>query len=135
MNPRKAVLAEDEPVLRADLKEMLGALWPELAICAEAEDGVEALQALEKHRPDILFLDIQMPGLSGLEVARQASGRCHVVFVTAYSEYALAAFEQGAVDYVMKPLSPGRLATTVSRLKEKVANVPANLDGLIQALG
>lgn len=130
----KAVLAEDEPVLRADLKDMLGRLWPELVVCAEAEDGIEALQALEKHRPEILFLDIQMPGLSGLEVARQASGKCHVVFVTAYSEYALAAFEQGAVDYVMKPLSPARLATTVTRLKEKGTSVPANLEGLIKAL-
>ena len=134
MTPWKAVLAEDEPVLRADLKDMLGRLWPELVVCAEAEDGIEALQALEKHRPEILFLDIQMPGLSGLEVARQASGKCHVVFVTAFSEYAIAAFEQGAVDYVMKPLSPTRLATTVTRLKEKVASVPANLEGLVKAL-
>src|SRR4029077_11606518 len=93
-----------------------------------------ALHAVERLAPDIVFLDIQMPGLNGLEVAQQANGRCHVVFVTAYDKYAVAAFEQGAVDYVMKPFSPTRLATTVSRLKEKVASAPANLDGILASL-
>lgn len=97
MQQRKAVIAEDEPLLRAELKEMLTRLWPELSICAETEDGVEALHAIEQHAPDILFLDIQMPGMSGLEVARQAGSKCHIVFVTAYDQYAVAAFEQGAV--------------------------------------
>ena len=110
-NPR-AIIAEDEEVLREQLREQLSALWPELSIIAEAEDGIAALRALEADAPDILFLDIQMPELSGLEVAHQASGRCHVVFVTAYNQYAIAAFEEGAVDYVMKPFSPARLATT-----------------------
>jgi len=130
----KAVIAEDEPVLRQELKETLAKLWPELVICAEAEDGIEAAHALEEHGPDILFLDIQMPGMNGLEVARQASGRCHVAFVTAYDKYAVAAFEEGAVDYVMKPFSPARLATTVARLRKKIESVPANLDGLLQQL-
>ena len=134
MGPLKAVLAEDEPVLRAELKETLARLWPDLEICAEAEDGIEALRALSVHAPDILFLDIQLPGLSGLEVAKQASGRCHVAFVTAYDKYAVAAFEQGAVDYVMKPFSAARLATTVARLKEKIASAPANLDGILKSL-
>lgn len=134
MQPVSAVIAEDEPILRAELREMLARLWPELAICAEAEDGIEALRALATHRPDIMLLDIQMPGMSGLEVAKQASGKCHVVFVTAYDKYAITAFEQGAVDYVMKPFSPARLATTVSRLKEKVASTPADLDGLLKTL-
>lgn len=134
MNPPKAVIAEDEPVLRSELKETLAKVWPELMICAEAEDGIEAVHALHTHAPDILFLDIQMPGMNGLEVARQASGRCHVAFVTAYDKYAVAAFEQGAVDYVMKPFSPARLATTVGRLKAKLQTAPANLDGLLQAL-
>lgn len=134
MTSYKCVIAEDEPVLRTELKDMLTRLWPELSICAEAEDGIQALHALETHRPHVLFLDIQMPGLSGLDVARQASGKCHVAFVTAYDKYAVAAFEQGAVDYVMKPISPARLVTTVTRLKERVAGVPANLDGLLQAL-
>lgn len=134
MRPLKAVIAEDEPLLRAELEETLSALWPELAICAVAADGVEALHALDVHRPDILFLDIHMPGLSGLDVARQASGRCHVAFVTAYDQYAVAAFEQGAVDYVMKPISPARLATTVQRLKERVQSPPADLEGLLETL-
>jgi len=134
MNPLKAVIAEDEPILRTELKDTLAKLWPELVVCAEAEDGIEALRALTEHRPNILFLDIQMPGLSGLEVAKQASGRCHVAFVTAYDKYAVAAFEQGAVDYVMKPFSAARLATTIERLKAKIANAPASLDGLLKAL-
>ncbi|HTI63129.1 MAG TPA: LytTR family DNA-binding domain-containing protein [Gemmatimonadaceae bacterium] len=134
MQQRKAVIAEDEPLLRAELRESLAKLWPDLAVCAEAEDGVEALHAIEQHDPDILFLDIQMPGLSGLEVARQAGSRCHVVFVTAYDKYAVTAFEQGAVDYVMKPFSPARLATTITRLKEKAGTAPANLEGLLQTL-
>jgi DNA-binding LytR/AlgR family response regulator len=129
-----ALIAEDEPVLRAELREALASVWPELAICAEAEDGIAALHALETYRPDVLFLDIQMPGMSGLDVARQASGRCHVVFVTAYDQYAVAAFEQGAADYVMKPFSPARLATAVSRLRERMQQAPANLDGLLKVL-
>ena len=134
MRSLKAVIAEDEPVLRGELRDTLAKIWPELVICAEAEDGIEALRALSVHAPDILFLDIQMPGMSGLEVAKQASGKCHVAFVTAYDKYAVAAFEQGAVDYVMKPFSAARLATTVARLKEKVESAPANLDGLLKVL-
>ena len=134
MQKHKAVIAEDEPLLRAELTESLTRLWPELAICAEAEDGVQALHAIEQHAPDILFLDIQMPGMSGLEVARHVGNRCHVVFVTAYDKYAVSAFEQGAVDYVMKPFSPARIATTITRLKDKAGEAPANLEGLLQSL-
>jgi DNA-binding LytR/AlgR family response regulator len=134
MRPPRAVIAEDEPVLRGELRDLLAKLWPELVVCAEAGDGIEALRALGQHSPDILFLDIQMPGMTGLEVARQASGKCHIAFVTAYDKYAVAAFEQGAVDYVMKPFSTARLATTVARLKEKLAGAPASLDGLLKAL-
>jgi DNA-binding LytR/AlgR family response regulator len=134
MKPLTALIAEDEAVLRAELRETLARLWPELTIVAEAEDGVDALRLLSSTQPDILILDIQMPGVSGLDVARQASGRCHVVFVTAYDQYAVAAFEQGAIDYVMKPVSPARLAATVARLKEKVASRPANLEGLLSTL-
>ena len=134
MDAYKAVIAEDEPLLRAELRESLAKLWPELRVCAEVEDGIEALRAIEQHGPEVLFLDIQMPGLSGLDVARQAGSRCHVVFVTAYDKYAVAAFEQGAVDYVMKPFSAARLATTIGRLKDKVNSTPANLEGLLQSL-
>lgn len=130
----QAVLAEDEPVLREQLRQILQVLWPGLHIVAEAEDGIEALHALEQHRPQVLFLDIEMPGMSGIEVAKAASGRCHIVFVTAYDQYAVAAFEQGAVDYVMKPISVARMAAAVSRLKERLNSAPAQLDGMLRAL-
>jgi DNA-binding LytR/AlgR family response regulator len=129
-----AVLAEDEPVLRAQLKEHLAAAWPELDVLAEAEDGFQAMRALEERTPDVLFLDIQMPGLTGLEVARAASGRCHLVFVTAYDEYAVAAFEEGALDYLMKPLSAARLATACARVKKRLSSAPPDLQRLLDAL-
>jgi DNA-binding LytR/AlgR family response regulator len=125
-----AIVVEDEPALRAQLIEQLGQLWPELAIVAAAADGIQALRELDAHRPDILFLDVEMPGATGLEVARQASGRAHVVFVTAYDQHAIAAFEQGALDYLVKPLSAARLFTTVARLRERIQQPPAALDGL-----
>jgi DNA-binding LytR/AlgR family response regulator len=129
-----AVIAEDEPVLRGELRETLMRLWPGLEIAAEAEDGIEALDALDRCKPQVMFLDIEMPGLSGLEVARAASGRCHIVFVTAYNQHAVSAFEQGAVDYVMKPFNAARLATAIARVRERLDAKPAQLDGLLQAL-
>jgi len=129
-----AIIAEDEPVLREQLKELLGAVWPELNVVAAAEDGLQAMRALEHHNPDVVFLDIQMPGLTGLEIARHASGRCHVVFVTAYDQYAVAAFEQGALDYVMKPLSPARLASACERVRQRLSSAPADLRSLLDAL-
>src|SRR5262245_55225393 len=103
MHEFTALIAEDEAVLRAELRQHLSMLWPELRIVAEAASGLEALQALERHAPRIAFLDIEMPGLSGLDVARQTQGRWHVVFITAYDAHAVAAFEQGVIDYVLKP--------------------------------
>src|SRR5262245_36475583 len=97
------LIAEDEDVLCAELRARLAMLWPELEIVAEAANGIEALRALDRHAPQVAFLDIEMPGLTGLDVARQIQGRCHVVFVTAYDAHAIAAFEQGAIDYVLKP--------------------------------
>jgi DNA-binding LytR/AlgR family response regulator len=134
MSAPTAVIAEDEPILRAQLKELLGAVWPELNVVAAAEDGVQAMRALERHNPDVLFLDIQMPGLTGLEIAKHASGRYHVVFVTAYDQYAVAAFEEGAVDYVMKPLNAARLATACSRVKKRLSTAPVNLESLLEML-
>ncbi len=134
MSAPTAIIAEDEPLLCAELGEILTGLWPELVITAEAHDGIAALRALHAHAPDILFLDIEMPGMTGLDVARQASGRCHVVFVTAYDKYAIPAFEHGAIDYVLKPFSASRLADTVARLKERLRCSPANLDGIVEAL-
>ncbi|HXF46788.1 MAG TPA: LytTR family DNA-binding domain-containing protein [Burkholderiaceae bacterium] len=135
MNAPTAVIAEDEATLRQQLVEQLGRLWPELRIVAEAGDGIEALRCLEAFRPDVLFLDINMPGATGIEVARQASGRARVVFVTAYDEHAVAAFEHGAIDYVLKPVSAARLFTTVSRLKERLGAPPARLDGVLERIG
>ena len=134
MSRPTGVIAEDEPLLRRELAESLAALWPELAIVATAEDGTQALAALHAHQPDVMFLDIAMPGMSGLEVARAASGRCHVVFVTAYDQYAVDAFEQGAVDYVMKPFERARLAAAIARVRERIANVPPNLEGLLDSM-
>jgi len=132
--PARAIIAEDEQLLREGLRDALAALWPSLEICALVEDGIQTLQALEEHHPDILFLDIQMPGMSGLEVAQQVNGRCHVVFVTAFDDFAVKAFEQGAVDYVLKPLSVPRLASAVARLKERIGTTPPRLDGVIDRL-
>lgn len=134
MSRPTAVIAEDEPLLRGELKDALAELWPEMDIKAEAENGIQAIRALETHEPDVLFLDIQMPGLTGLDVARVASGRCHVVFVTAYDQYAVAAFDQGAVDYVMKPFSATRLATAIARVRERMKGAPANLERLLNTL-
>jgi DNA-binding LytR/AlgR family response regulator len=129
-----AIIAEDEPLLRAELRQALATLWPELVVVAEAGDGAEAIREMDRHHPAIVFLDIQMPGLSGLDIAARASGRAHVVFVTAYNEHAAAAFEQGAIDYVVKPLSMVRLAKTVDRLKERLRGTPADLHGLTALL-
>ena len=134
MSTPTAIIAEDEATLRGQLVEQLGQLWPELAIVGEAADGVQALRLLDEHRPDVMFLDIQMPGATGLEVARQASGRCHVVFVTAYDQHAVAAFDQGAIDYVLKPVSPARLFTAVSRVKQRLGSPPARLDAALTGL-
>src|SRR4051812_44140441 len=112
-----ALVAEDEPLLREQLVELLHAAWPELEIVAAVADGAAAIRELGRQVPDALFLDIQMPEASGIDVARRASGRCHVVFVTAYDQFAVAAFEEGAVDYVMKPLTGRRVLTAVQRVK------------------
>lgn len=129
-----AIVAEDEATLRQQLVEQLGHLWPELEILAEAADGIEALRLMAAHRPDVLFLDIHMPGATGLEVARKVDGRCRVVFVTAYDEHAVAAFEQGAIDYVLKPVSAARLFTTIQRLKERLGSPPPSLDAVLSAV-
>jgi len=129
-----AVVAEDEPLLRAEIRQTLADLWPELEICAEAADGIQAIEALESFAPDILFLDIQMPGRNGLEVARHASGKAHVIFITAYDAYALQAFEQGALDYILKPISTERVKVAVDRLKERLREPPADLSWLADML-
>jgi DNA-binding LytR/AlgR family response regulator len=130
-----ALIADDEPFMRDSLRDQLHLLWPELEIVADAEDGPSALSQIESLRPDIVFLDIRMPGLSGLQVARSLTVPTNVVFVTAYDSHALEAFEANAVDYVVKPLDPERLAKVVAKLKRlTTSGSPPAIDALMTAL-
>ncbi len=129
-----ALIAEDEPLMRERLKEKLAQAWPELTIIAEASDGDEALALFDAHTPQIAFLDIRMPGRTGLDVAAAIGSDCHVVFITAYDQYAIAAFEAGAVDYLLKPVEADRLAQTVDRVQRKLAAPPADLSALLAQL-
>jgi len=124
MQKVRAVIADDERLMREQLRARLAEVWPELEIVAEAKNGREAVDAVAEHRPELVFLDIRMPGMTGVEAAREIGDACHVVFITAYSEYAVEAFEQGAVDYVLKPADSERLALTVARLKRRLGAKP-----------
>jgi len=119
--PARALIAEDEPLLRAELRRQLGEVWPELEIVAEARNGREAVEQFEALRPAICFLDVHMPGLSGIEAARMIGERAHLVLVTAYDHYAIEAFAQGVLDYLIKPVAVDRLAATVRRLQARLA--------------
>jgi len=137
MNARPtALIADDEPLLRDALRRQLAVVWPELEIVAEARNGREAAKLFDERRPDICFLDVHMPGLSGVDAAKQIGRRAHLVFVTAYDHYAVQAFAHGALDYLLKPVEEARLAETVSRLKERLqSSRPAiNTDQLLQQL-
>lgn len=127
-----ALIAEDELPQRQELRALLAELWPELEVVAECEDGLAALQALQRHRPQLAFLDIRMPGISGLEVARAAGDHCQVIFVTAYEEYALRAFDEGAVDYLQKPVARDRLRRALERTRARLAaGTPVDMATLI----
>jgi DNA-binding LytR/AlgR family response regulator len=134
--PTTALIADDEPLLRQELTRLLHSAWPELQVIAQARNGLEAVEQFELLQPDVCFLDVHMPGRSGVEVARLIARRAHVVFVTAFDQYALKAFEQGALDYLVKPVEPERLADTVRRLQERIAATqPAsNTEALLQQL-
>jgi len=134
MEKIRAVIADDERLMREQLRARLAEVWPELEIVAEAKNGREAVEAVATHRPDLAFLDIRMPGMTGVEAAREIGDACHVVFITAYSEYAVEAFEQGAMDYVLKPADSERLAVTVARLKKRLGAKPADLGALLEKL-
>lgn len=137
MNARAtALIADDEPLLRDALRRQLANAWPELEIVAEARNGREAVRLFDERHPDICFLDVHMPGLSGVDAANHIGRRAHLVFVTAYDHYAVQAFAQGALDYLLKPVEKARLAETVSRLKERLqASRPAiNTEQLLQQL-
>lgn len=133
-----AIVAEDESLLREELVSLLRGAWPELELAAICEDGGSALEAIAQQRPDVAFLDIRMPGLGGLEVAAAAalaSPATHIVFVTAYNQYAVDAFERGAVDYLLKPVTAERLAATVKRLKARGGGPdPASVAAVIEQL-
>ena len=131
-----ALIADDEPLLRDALRRQLGQAWPELGIVAEARNGREAIAMFDAKRPDICFLDVHMPGLSGVDAANHIGRRAHLVFVTAYDHYAVQAFAQGALDYLLKPVEPARLAETVIRLKERIdtARPAVNTGALLQQL-
>ncbi|HET9694084.1 MAG TPA: LytTR family DNA-binding domain-containing protein [Steroidobacteraceae bacterium] len=134
--PATALIADDEPLLRESLERMLQAAWPELRVVARARNGREAVEQFEGHRPDICFLDVHMPGLSGVEAAGRIGRRAHVVFVTAYDQYAVQAFAQGVLDYLVKPVEPARLAETVSRLQERLraAQPASDTEALLREL-
>ena len=131
-----ALVADDEPLLRESLTRLLAQAWPELAVVAQARNGREAVEMFEAQRPDMCFLDVHMPGLSGVEAARFIGRRAHLVFVTAFDQYAVRAFEQGAIDYLMKPVEPARLADTVARLQARLRDLQpsADADALLEQL-
>ncbi|WP_342119082.1 LytR/AlgR family response regulator transcription factor [Pseudoduganella sp. OTU4001] len=133
MKPR-ILIADDEPLLRAELRELLAALWPEAELLPDAADGFDALRRARELAPDIAFLDIRMPGLDGLQVAATFGSQTHVVFVTAYNDHALAAFEQGAHDYLLKPVDAARLARTVERLRQRILLPPPDLRHLADSM-
>ena len=131
-----AIVADDEPLLRDALARMLASAWPELVIVGHARNGREAIEMFDIHEPDICFLDVQLPGKTGVEAAQHIGRRAHVVFVTAFDQYAVQAFAHGALDYLVKPVEAPRLAETVARLQERLsASQPAlNTDALLQQL-
>lgn len=131
-----ALIADDEPLLRDELARLLAHAWPGLRIVAQARHGREAVEQFEALRPAVCFLDIKMPGLSGVDAAARIGRRAQLVFVTAFDDYAIEAFERGALDYLLKPVEPARLAGTVARVQERLrAAAPApDLDALLQAL-
>jgi DNA-binding LytR/AlgR family response regulator len=131
-----ALIAEDEPLLRESLEQQLSLVWPQLTVVARVRNGREAIDQFTVLRPDVCFLDVHMPGVTGVEAARHIGERAHLVFVTAYDEYAVQAFAQGALDYLVKPVDATRLAQTVSRLQERLrtAMSAVNTELLLQQL-
>jgi DNA-binding LytR/AlgR family response regulator len=131
-----ALIADDEPLLRDALERMLAQVWPELEVVAQARNGREAIEKFEAHQPAICFLDVHMPGTTGIEAAQVIGRRAHLVFVTAYDKYAVQAFSQGVLDYLVKPVELVRLAETVARLQERLraSHPAANTDALLQQL-
>ncbi|MCC7328007.1 MAG: response regulator transcription factor [Burkholderiales bacterium] len=129
-----ALIADDERLVREQIVSRLKAAWPELVIVGEAGNGSEAVAMARSLEPDVVFLDINMPEMNGIDAARALAGQAHVVFVTAYDQYAVDAFDQGAVDYLLKPVEPERVARTCRRLRERLQQKPEPMDGLLEQL-
>lgn len=126
------VLAEDEEILRVGLQNKLTNYWPDAKIEAAVESGAEALSAIEQYKPDIAFLDIQMGDITGIQVSQRLQHQCHIVFVTAFNQYAIEAFDSGAIDYLLKPYSDDRLVKCIERLKLRLQNSPLDLQNLLR---
>ena len=129
-----AVIADDEHLMREQIIDRLKEAWPELSIVGEASNGREAIAIVQSQEPDIVFLDISMPGMDGIQAARALAGQVHVVFVTAHDQYAISAFEHGAVDYLLKPAEPERVALTCQRLRERLKQAPDPMNDLLAQL-
>jgi DNA-binding LytR/AlgR family response regulator len=129
-----ALIVDDESPMRDQLRARLRDVWPELDIAGEAANGIDAVSMAREYRPDIVFLDIRMPGQGGIEAARQLYSQCHIVFVTAYDQYAVDAFEQGAMDYLLKPVTAERLQLTCARLRERLPAAPQNIGEQLEQL-
>ena len=132
--PVTALIVDDEAPMRDQLRARLREVWPELVVAGEAANGIDAIAMAAQHRPQIVFLDIRMPGLSGIDAARQLYDRCHIVFVTAYDQYAVDAFEQGAMDYLLKPVVAERLKTSCERLRLRLAAAPQDIGAQLAQL-
>ena len=130
----RILIAEDEPLMRERLLGMLGEAWPEAEVVLVAENGNDAWDGFLEHEPEVVFLDIRMPGLSGLEVAERIGKSAHIVFVTAYDQYAVDAFDAGVVDYLLKPVQADRLARAIARLRIKLGAVPVDLGDILRQL-
>jgi DNA-binding LytR/AlgR family response regulator len=129
-----ALIVDDEAPMRDQLRARLRDVWPDLHIAGEAANGIDAVALAEQHQVDIVFLDIRMPGQGGIETARHLYNRCHIVFVTAYDQYAVDAFEQGAMDYLLKPVAADRLQLTCNRLRERLTAKPQNIGAQLEQL-
>ncbi len=130
----RVLIADDEQPLREYLINLLNTLWPEINEIIEAENGIEALKSIIKNQPTVAFLDINMPGMTGLQVAEQCKNECHIVFVTAYDQYAIEAFENSAIDYLLKPATESRLQATIQRLKQRLEQPPISLEKTLNTL-
>lgn len=130
----RVLIADDEQPLRDYLVGLIKSAWPEVSEIIEATNGIEALKSIIKEQPSVAFLDINMPGMSGLQVAEQCRDECHIVFVTAYDQYAIEAFEKNAIDYLLKPTTESRLQATIQRLKQRIEQPPIALEQTLNTL-